>query len=491
VSRVGIIVPGAVAAEQAARALKQLGLEGEIVQAGPENSLVALKSLVALGVSAVLCRPSVAPLIAEKAPVPVLAYEPSELEVARAIARARLRGRPALIHFGSPESAGAYMDLFEELIVVTAARSRTGVHEALSEARTQGAQVIVSGPHLEGPAKNAGFLFESIQTGEVSFLKALKTASEVARAFEMQKARVNKADQILKTLLHPGNVLAFPGLVANSPAMAQAVTALSRHAGHSEPVVLTGEHGSGRSYLACTLLGKGKTSITRLRCDVGDAQVLADALDAVTGGLVVLENADEIPVVACEKAFSAILDGRTRVCLTVSQMVKQRGSHIQQEFWRRVARHVVHVPPLRERRSDIIPLLREFVGEGLGRIVNVEELLSASVRERLINYPWPGNVDELRRVSARLIDWLFCSEAVEKHELDRFVLSLLDETVPVASVTVEGGTLEDMQQQLLHEALQRAGGNKSKAARALGISRTTLWKKLKERGGVAAESERT
>jgi len=122
------------------------------------------------------------------------------------------------------------------------------------------------------------------------------------------------------------------------------------------------------------------------------------------------------------------------------------------------------IPSLRERKGDVLPLFRNFLHE-----LEFEEAMDEQLIERLLRYDWPGNVRELRNAAQRyaLLENLQLDDAgQEPAEWESGVISLRD--------------IQQRVEEEVIEMLLRAGHNKTEVAHLLGISRTALWKKLKE-----------
>jgi len=144
----------------------------------------------------------------------------------------------------------------------------------------------------------------------------------------------------------------------------------------------------------------------------------------------------------------------------------------------------IHIPPLRERSEDILPLAESFVIELGGTMGRPAAGISRDARSRLLEYPWPGNVRELRNAIERAI--LLCDGGLitREHlpagqpEPRRSVGSngsSLDLAVPFPPSGVD---LEAVDRSFVEKALQQSKGNKSKAARLLGLTRSQLYSRL-------------
>ena len=145
----------------------------------------------------------------------------------------------------------------------------------------------------------------------------------------------------------------------------------------------------------------------------------------------------------------------------------------REDLFHRLNEFTIRVPTLSECPDDILPLARFLLGhlseEHHKRVQGFDRLAEAALRQ----YPWPGNIRELRNTVRRALllaggDWISATDL----NLD---LTLRQEETP-------GLTEEEKEKQLLFHALEQAGNNRAKAARMLDISRTTLYEKLRKYG---------
>src|SRR6185369_14088766 len=139
----------------------------------------------------------------------------------------------------------------------------------------------------------------------------------------------------------------------------------------------------------------------------------------------------------------------------------------------------IHIPPLRERRDDIMPLARHFVMDANTRFHKSIKGFTPDAERLMVGYQWPGNVREVRNLIERLVI-LGSSELIEPQHLPvQFATQIRQAAVPEAS-TDEPRTLAEVERAYIAQIMQRVESNKSKAAKILGISRQTLRKKLME-----------
>jgi transcriptional regulator with PAS, ATPase and Fis domain len=142
----------------------------------------------------------------------------------------------------------------------------------------------------------------------------------------------------------------------------------------------------------------------------------------------------------------------------------------------------LHIKPLRERPQDIEPLCEFFIDK-LNNRYNLRKQMSRIALEKLINYTWPGNIRELRNVIERLVilsedDWISIEDvnAILGHLIDDVPVNMKQNQSMYESTWHK---YESYEQSKILEVLKQVGGNKSKAARILGISRTKLYQKLR------------
>ncbi|OGP94569.1 MAG: hypothetical protein A2Z19_08105 [Deltaproteobacteria bacterium RBG_16_54_18] len=135
----------------------------------------------------------------------------------------------------------------------------------------------------------------------------------------------------------------------------------------------------------------------------------------------------------------------------------------------------IHIPPLRERSDDIIPLAQHFLAIYTRKANKEIAGFASDAIEAMVAHPWPGNVRELENAVERGV--ILCREAsIAAQDLS---LGLIPS--PAGSFA-NRGTLKELERGYILAALERHGGNQAKAARELGIARNTLWRRLKEYG---------
>jgi len=139
----------------------------------------------------------------------------------------------------------------------------------------------------------------------------------------------------------------------------------------------------------------------------------------------------------------------------------------------------IYIPPLRERRDDIMPLARHFVLDANTRFHKSIKGFTPEAERLMATYQWPGNVRELRNLIERLVI-LGSSDQIEPEHLPVQFATQVRQHAVAESSTDEPRTLAEVERAYIAQIMQRVESNKSKAAKILGISRQTLRKKLME-----------
>ena len=296
----------------------------------------------------------------------------------------------------------------------------------------------------------------------------------------------------------------FGGLVGDAPAM-RALFALCEQAAASEStVLLEGESGTGKEVLAdaihraspraggpfvvvdcgalaanlveSELFGHEKGAFT------GADRARAGALEEASGGTLFLDEIGELPLEHQTRLLRALESQRVRrvgadreraIDVRVVAATHRRldrlvaAGQFRADLYYRLAVIKVHVPALRDRADDILPLARRFFAE-LKPALDPSALLTDAVARALVAHAWPGNVRELRNVVQRLV---LVGELAT------------DVRAPAAPPEYEAArrqALDDFEREYCRAIVAHAGGNVSRAAAAAGLSRQMLHRLLRK-----------
>ena len=150
---------------------------------------------------------------------------------------------------------------------------------------------------------------------------------------------------------------------------------------------------------------------------------------------------------------------------------------LREDLFYRISAISVHLPPLRERRDDILPLANSFLKRYAAQANRTVRGFTQSAVERLAGFDWPGNVRQLQNEIQRAV--LLC----EGPEINVNDLSITDpRAVPAEGHDTSFTLLEGVERNAIIQMLKETGGNKLETARRLGIGRQTLYNKIKAYG---------
>jgi len=315
----------------------------------------------------------------------------------------------------------------------------------------------------------------------------------------------------------PATAVEFGGLIARSEGMRKVLELARRVARVDSTVLMTGESGTGKEVLAryihaestrmarpfvaincgavpeglleSELFGHAKGSFT------GATQDRPGLFEAAHGGTLFLDEIGEVPPSMQVKLLRALQEREVRrVGENKSRSVDVRvlaatnrdlaaevvSGRFRQDLYYRLRVIELKLPPLRDRKEDILPLARSFLDEVAKRVGAKVSGFNPGAANQLLRYAWPGNVRELENAVERAVV-LAQGSRVDEEDLPEEVRAAL----PLSHVPGEVRPLEDMEREYILAVLQASGGNKAKAAAALKIGTATLFRKLKQYGEAA------
>ncbi|HEX3626327.1 MAG TPA: sigma-54 dependent transcriptional regulator [Verrucomicrobiae bacterium] len=304
--------------------------------------------------------------------------------------------------------------------------------------------------------------------------------------------------------------------IFKSPAMQDVVRTVERVAPSDVTLLITGESGSGKEVIADlihTLSPRNKNKIIKINCaalprELIESELFGSVKGAFTGahsdreglfrqaegGTLFLDEISEMPIDTQSKLLRVLQDQEVRPvggkityktnCRIVAATNREpqaaiKDGKLREDLFYRISAISVHLPPLRDRRDDIMPLAGVFLKRFAAQANRDIQGFNQEAIERLTDFDWPGNVRQLQNEIQRAV--LLC----EGSEIDVADLSISN-TKPVSEMAEETDSgytlLESVERNTIVQTLKAAEGNKLEAAKRLGIGRQTLYNKLKAYG---------
>ena len=333
-------------------------------------------------------------------------------------------------------------------------------------------------------------------------LQTLRTQLELGRALRAGQ-RLEQENRLLR---RDG----APDLIARAPAMRPVLELIARVGPSDANVRVTGEHGTGpervarrlhatspRAHRALVTVNVGGLSEGLFESEMfghakgaftGASGERAGRFELADGSAIFLDEIANVPLGQQAKLLRVLQAGelervgssRTRVvnvrvisATNADLRFEVAAGRFREDLLFRLNTIEIHLPPLRERREDIVPMAMHFLERQARRYRRPVEGFDESAMAALLAHAWPGNVREL------------------EHAVERAVLVTRERRVGAPDLGLRGAsgaatldqlTLDEVERVLIQKALDRHAGNVSDAAKALGVSRSALYRRIERHG---------
>jgi DNA-binding NtrC family response regulator len=307
-------------------------------------------------------------------------------------------------------------------------------------------------------------------------------------------------------------------LLGESQALQQVKQQIVRIANLETSVLISGESGTGKELVARALHQQSNRSegpFVAINCAALPENLLESELfghvrgaftDArenrkglfleANGGTLLLDEIGEMPLALQPKLLRVLEDHKVRplggsqeidcdvrvIAASHRDLSESVSSYnFRSDLYYRLNVINLHLPPLRERGNDILLLALEFIRQFSQRFGKSVNGLAQPAAACLLAYHWPGNVRELRNIIERALA-LSCHDLLTVEDFPDAVRHPAGEA-PLPVSLVDPGTilpLEEMERRYIHQVLEQLDGNRTLAAKLLGVDRKTLYRKLKE-----------
>jgi two-component system, NtrC family, response regulator AtoC len=373
---------------------------------------------------------------------------------------------------------------------------------------------------------------EAVKLGAFDYLKKPVDLEELQLLADRARENSLMKQELSYYRRRAAGDLPFGGIVGESPAI-RAVMDQARQIAvldETPPVLITGETGTGKGLIARTIHAQGgraskpfiEVNCTALPATLMEAELFGhergaftDAkeskiglFEAAAGGFLFLDEVGDIELPLQGKLLRAI-EERTvrrvggirdrkidvRILAATNRDLQREADreHFRKDLYFRLAVILLRLPPLRDRGDDVLLLADNFLRRFAAKYGKDVRRIGARAQEALRSYPWPGNVRELSHVLERAVLW---SQGPTLDVEHLSLTSLHNPGTEPAAVQADGGSnpsiepalppggidLVRWEKAMIEQALREAGGNQSKAAQRLGLSRDTLRYRLKKFG---------
>ena len=334
----------------------------------------------------------------------------------------------------------------------------------------------------------------------------------VSRALEHKQQ--NEENSSLRKALSTMSGGASP--VFQSSVMQTVVRTIERVAPSDVPILITGESGAGKEVIADLIHAmspRSKGKIVKINCaaiprELIEAELFGSKKGAFTGaisdrdgyfrqadgGTLFLDEISEMPIDTQSKLLRVLQDQEVRPvggqvsyktnCRLVAATNRKpdeaiKDGKLREDLFYRISAISVHLPPLRERREDIMPLCNVFLKRFVAQSSRPIRGFTKSAVDRLTAFDWPGNVRQVQNEVQRAV--LLC-EANEIDASDLSIATASSRSEADSGMDTNFTLLEGVERNEIIRMLKETGTNKLETAKRLGIGRQTLYNKIKAYG---------
>jgi DNA-binding NtrC family response regulator len=308
----------------------------------------------------------------------------------------------------------------------------------------------------------------------------------------------------------------FSNLIGHSQAMEKVLDTVAQVSDLPANVLILGESGTGKELIARAIhfnSARARAPFVTLNCAAVPAALLESELfgyvrgaftDArkdrpglfqeASGGTLFLDEIGEIAVNLQAKLLRAIEEKEVRPLganknVTVDARVISasnrdleqhvRDGNFRQDLYYRLNVIRIELPPLRERAEDIPLLIEHFIRKFNPQARRTVDGIESAALSALMSHRWPGNVRELEHTIERAV-LLGKRATIGVEDLPPAMIAAGDNDAPLEKAVARGYTLHELEKEYIQRVMEITKGNKTEAARILGVDRTTLYRKLED-----------
>ena len=345
-----------------------------------------------------------------------------------------------------------------------------------------------------------------------------KVVATLSAAVELHRSRVEteslrKANRVLvEVVAHEGSQI-----IAGSEKMQDVLSIVARAGPTDANVLITGENGTGKELIARQLHRQSSRSEqVLLAVDMGSiSESLFESelfghkkgaftganddrlgrFQAASGGTLFLDEIGNLPLHLQAKLLSALeqrkvtplgadksqdVDVRIVAATNVALDVLRDPERFRPDLLFRLNTVEITVPPLRERRDDILPIARHYLAIYARKYAHSAKSFSPAAEQAMVDYDWPGNVRALRHAIERAV--ILATDATLEPTDLQLAGAVQAPSMPTEAPVPTALNLDHMEKETIHKALEKHGFNISRAAKELGLTRASLYRRMEKHG---------
>jgi DNA-binding NtrC family response regulator len=288
--------------------------------------------------------------------------------------------------------------------------------------------------------------------------------------------------------------ISYTPIAGKSEPIQKVLRQIDQYSGMDESVWIMGEDGNGKELIAQSLYLKRKSNdvpFITLHCDRLSEELFKDLItegffQKYANGAVYLKGIDQLNMLTQNELYHLLKKEETKTpkwIVSSEETIedKVKNGTFKRDLYHSLAQLKIYISPLRERSEDIEKLVHVFISELHSKYGNEVVGIRKDALQELAHYDWPGNVEQLKQVIEQLVS-RSQSYYIEKTEVETVINQLKQQqknnNSAIATFDISG-TLEEIEKQVIIRVLEAEEMNQSRAAKRLGINRSTLWRKLK------------
>ena len=358
---------------------------------------------------------------------------------------------------------------------------------------------------------------EAMKIGAYDYISKPFNADEIILTLKKAEERERLREENIRLREEVQRDYDLTNIVVQSEAMHKLFGFIKKVAQYKSSVLITGESGTGKELVARAIhhnSDRKNKPLISINCGAIPENLLeselfghvkgafTDAIKSKRGlfemaheGTMFLDEVGELPQNLQVKLLRVLQDGEIRrvgdtqashvdvsiIAATAKDLAEEvKNNRFREDLYYRLNVLPVHLPPLRERREDISPLVDHFIGVYNKKLGLQIQGASKKAMERFLQYSWPGNVRELENIIERAM--ILAENDIIDVDLLPMHMKGAEGAPPIPSGLSIKKNAREMEINLIKEALMKTGGNRLRAARMLEISHKALLYKIKDYG---------